>query len=331
MSLIFYDTETTGVQPFFDQILQFAAIKTDPELKEVDRFEKRCRLSPHVIPSPGALRVNRVSVSRLTDPSLPTHYQMVRAIRAKLSLWSPSLFLGWNSIRFDEEIIRQAFYKTLHNPYLTNTNRNSRSDLMRMAQACTLYAPSLMRSALQRETPVISSSSWNPSRVPIGFGAGSTHEAVRDVEAAIFVAKLIMENASRVWSTFMRFSKKATVVDFIAQEPIFCLHNYYSSQLLSCFATKIGQNRLNPAEYYVYDLECDPETIAVFSQNEELLSRLANPPKNRSEHCGRMQPQFFSRLTTRRTSASAPASGMSVLERDVRHSYERTRNSANGY
>ena len=33
---------------------------------------------------------------------------MVRAIRAKLLEWSPSLFLGWNSLGFDENLVRQV-------------------------------------------------------------------------------------------------------------------------------------------------------------------------------------------------------------------------------
>ena len=56
MSLVFYDTETTGTKTFYDQVLQFAAIQTDlEELNEIDRFEIRCRLLPHVVPAPGAL------------------------------------------------------------------------------------------------------------------------------------------------------------------------------------------------------------------------------------------------------------------------------------
>ena len=38
MSLVFYDTETTGTETFFDQILQFAAIRPDADLKVMDRF-----------------------------------------------------------------------------------------------------------------------------------------------------------------------------------------------------------------------------------------------------------------------------------------------------
>lgn len=52
MDYIFYDTETTGVSPYYDQILQFAAIRTDQDFRELDRFEIRCRLQPHIVANP---------------------------------------------------------------------------------------------------------------------------------------------------------------------------------------------------------------------------------------------------------------------------------------
>ena len=55
MPFIFYYTETTGTRTFFDQILQFAAIKTDDELNVLDTFNIRCRLLPYIVPAPGAL------------------------------------------------------------------------------------------------------------------------------------------------------------------------------------------------------------------------------------------------------------------------------------
>ena len=55
MSFVFWDTETTGMNTAFDQILQFGAIRTDHELRELERFDIRCRLLPYVVPSPGAL------------------------------------------------------------------------------------------------------------------------------------------------------------------------------------------------------------------------------------------------------------------------------------
>ena len=41
MDFVFYDTETTGRETAFDQILQFGAIHTDAELNELERFEVR--------------------------------------------------------------------------------------------------------------------------------------------------------------------------------------------------------------------------------------------------------------------------------------------------
>ena len=61
MPYVFYDTETTDISTAFAQILQFAAIKTDDDLNEIDRFQIRCRLLPHVVPAPKALLVTKIS------------------------------------------------------------------------------------------------------------------------------------------------------------------------------------------------------------------------------------------------------------------------------
>jgi exodeoxyribonuclease-1 len=120
MKFVFYDTETTGTDTTFDQILQFAAIHTDANLNELGRFEIRCRLLPHVIPAPGALLATRVTPAMLTDPSLPSHYDAVRKVAEKLREWSPAIFVGYNTLAFDEPLLRQAFYQTLQPVYLTN-------------------------------------------------------------------------------------------------------------------------------------------------------------------------------------------------------------------
>ena len=56
MPIIFYDTETTGTRTSFDQILQFAAIKTDEEFNILDTFNVRCRLLPYVVPARATFR-----------------------------------------------------------------------------------------------------------------------------------------------------------------------------------------------------------------------------------------------------------------------------------
>ena len=82
MPFVFYDTETTDI--WFDQILQFGAIRTDDDLNEVDRFEIRCRLLPHVTPSPKALEVTGVDPLSLLSTELPSHYEAISEVHARL-------------------------------------------------------------------------------------------------------------------------------------------------------------------------------------------------------------------------------------------------------
>jgi exodeoxyribonuclease-1 len=96
MPYVFYDTETTGTETALDQILQFAAIKSDDDFNELDRLNLRCRLLPHIVPSPGALRATTISPAILTDLALPSHYEMILQVRARLIEWSPATFIGFN-------------------------------------------------------------------------------------------------------------------------------------------------------------------------------------------------------------------------------------------
>ena len=61
---LFYDIETTGINPCFDQIVQFAAIKTDTELNEVDRFEIELKLMRDVVPSPYASSTHQLALNK---------------------------------------------------------------------------------------------------------------------------------------------------------------------------------------------------------------------------------------------------------------------------
>jgi exodeoxyribonuclease-1 len=200
---------------------------------------------------------------------------MVRAIRAKLLEWSPSLFLGWNSLGFDENLIRQALYQTLHNPYLINNNGNSRSDVMRMARACSIFAPAALRIPIEDGRKIFRLHEVARAN---GCKQGREHDAVGDVEATIFLCRLIMEEAPEVWSSFMRFSKKAAVVDYIREETEFCLSGFSHGEPFSCIATTIGQNQKNKAEWYVYDLNVDPKSLLRLSR-ADLAARLAEIPE----------------------------------------------------
>ncbi len=131
MTFAFYDLETTGTSPAFDQPLQFAAILTDDALAEIERVNLRCRIAPHVIPSPWALAVTGVRPAQLLDPALPTFFELAQQIGALIKRWSPAIWTGFNSVRFDEEMLRQAFYQNLQpDIFATQFNGNTRFDVL---------------------------------------------------------------------------------------------------------------------------------------------------------------------------------------------------------
>lgn len=276
MSFVFYDTETTGTNTAFDQILQFGAIKTDYELNELDRFEIRCRLLPYVVPSPGAMRVTGVTVEQLTDPALPSHYQMVRAIKAKLTEWSPAIFIGHNSLAFDEHLLRQAFYKTLHAPYLTNTNGNCRIDSLRMIQAVARFAPNALAIPLDnRGRQLFKLEQLAPAN---GFDHNAAHDAMADVEATIHMCRMMADRVPAYWSNFARFAQKAAVTDFALEEDVFALTEFYYGRPYSWMVTAIGMNPEYGSEMLVFNLSIDPDELSALSENE-LAARLIERPK----------------------------------------------------
>jgi exodeoxyribonuclease I len=257
MPYVFYDTETTGTKTAFDQILQFAAIKTDDELREVDRFNIRCRLLPHIVPSPGAMRATGVTPAMLTDPVLPSHYEAIRQVRAKLLAWSPASFVGYNSIAFDEELLRQALFQTLHPAYLTNTNGNARSDLMRIAHAASVYAPNAISVPIdERGKQTFKLDRLAPAN---GYAHDHAHEAMADVAATIHIARLIRGRAPDIWRAMLRTSKKAAVKAYATEEPELSLTEYQYGRAASWLVTFCGEDPGYDGQLAVFDLQYNPD------------------------------------------------------------------------
>lgn len=276
MALVFYDVETTGLHPSFDQILQFAAIRTDTELNETERFEIRSQLQAHIIPAPAAVRINGLSVGQLLDPTLPSHYEMVCQIREKLLAWSPALFMGFNSLRFDERFLQQALYQTLHLPYLSSTNGNCRSDVLPLLQATAIFAPDTIVVPVDDDgKSVFRLELIAPAN---GVAYGLAHDALADARAALHIARLISERAPEVWSSFMRFSQKPAVASYVADEPMFCVSEFHWGQPYSWLVTAIGRNEKNNAERYLFNLSVEPESLMALT-DEDLADRLKVSPK----------------------------------------------------
>lgn len=276
MSFVFYDTETTGIDTSFDQIVQFAAIKTDENLNILERFEIRSRLLPFVVPAPGALRVTKMTIDRLHDPATPSHYDMVRAIRTKLGEWSPTIFLGYNSLRFDEELMRQAFYQTLHNPYLTNRDGNCRGDVLPLVQACTEFEPDCLALPTgDNGKPVFKLDQLAPAN---GFAHDNAHDALSDVEATIHMCRLVRDGAGDLWNRFLRFTQKAAAVEFLEEAEPFLLTEFYFNRPKHMPVLRIGQDSEQSNVSVCFDLTHDLNSFRNLT-DAQLQSLVGSSPK----------------------------------------------------
>jgi exodeoxyribonuclease-1 len=256
MTYIFYDTETTGKVTAFDQILQFAAIKTDAELNVVDKFDVRCRLLPYIVPSPGALLVTGTTVADITTCPL-SHFEMMRQVHAKMHRWSQggAVFVGWNNMRFDEVLLRQAYYKSLLPVYQTNTNGNGRADMMRMAQVVSACAPNCVT------IPILPD---GKRAFKLGLMAAANnvaldnaHDALADTGATLGIARLIKQRAPALWDTLMANARKSGPLRLLQSEQFMLLSEHFGNPF-NYIVTPLAANASNANEVALFDLQFDP-------------------------------------------------------------------------
>lgn len=222
------------------------------------------------------MRVTGITAAQLLSAELPTHYTMVRGILNKLLAWKPALFIGYNSLEFDENLLRQALYQTLHAPYLTNTDGNCRADVLRAVRASVLFAPGALTIPLDEEgNPSFKLERLAPAN---GFDHVHAHDALSDVYATIHLSKLLSERAPELWSHFLRFTQRSAVADYAGDELVFCLSDFYYGRAFSWLVTSLGTSPSRNSEILAFDLGIDPEELRALSE-EDLVSKVSVSPR----------------------------------------------------
>lgn len=275
MSFVFFDTETTGLKRGFDQILHFAAVRTDANLNEVARFETRSRLLPHVLPHPSALRTNGLAIERLTDVNLSSHYAMVGEIQRALLAWSPAVFVGFNSIRFDEEMLRHALFQCLYPAYLTSNHRNCRADALSLVMAADAVSPAQLVVPLGAEGR--RTFRLQALAAANGVAHARAHDALSDALATLELSRLVFQRSPELWQRFVRFSNKATVADFVDIEDGFVLSEFFGGQAYHTAVVCIGRDPDQANGRLCLSLDEDIGRLSAMS-DVELRSRLAEKP-----------------------------------------------------
>ncbi len=102
MNYVFYDFETSGRSSSWDQIIEVGAVLVNDDFKVLaDPLNIRCSLKPGLVPEPYALIVNNTTPQILRKTNL-SHYGMLSQMVEQFNKWSPAVFVGYNSISFDE-------------------------------------------------------------------------------------------------------------------------------------------------------------------------------------------------------------------------------------
>ncbi len=273
MKYVFYDLETTGKNKDWSQIIQFGAICVDEHFKELDRFETRCRLKTGLVPEPEALIVNNTSIQNLENCNL-SHYDLVKDIKRKIENWSPAIFFGFNSINFDEEILRKTFFKSLFNAYVTQLDGNKRGDILNVIRSFHNYDNSKFKTIVNSK----GNESFKLEDLAKENGiVHNAHDAIGDVLATIDLAKMIRNNDIDIWKQILLSCSKKDVENFIDANKNFSLNEFSFGKIKTYLVTNICTH---PNYNYpqCFDLSIDPEPIMSLNY-QDLKKRMKEKPK----------------------------------------------------
>ena len=209
---LFYDIETTGLNKAFDQVLQFAAIRTDRQLNEIERFTVKIQLRPDVIPSPGAVITNRIS---LKNQAGLCEYEAIREIHQLMNQRN-TISLGYNSLGFDDEFLRFSFYRNLLPPY-THQFQNGcrRMDLLPIAVLFWLYRRDVIAWPQVKAKPSLKLEHISEVNQ---LADGPAHDATVDVTATLELTRRFFRS-QKMWDYVMGYFEKETDAHRISDIP----------------------------------------------------------------------------------------------------------------
>jgi exodeoxyribonuclease-1 len=204
---LFYDLETSGLDPAFDQVLTFAGIRTDARLREIDRTSLTIRLRKDIIPSPEAVMTHCLTPEELSTGQC--EYQAARFLH-ELFNTPDTISLGYNSLGFDDEFLRFLFYRNLLEPYTHQyANGCYRADILPVAALYHRFCdPSVIRwPSLENGRPTLKLE--HIARENRFATSGPAHDAMADVEALVALCRRFAER-SDIWTYALGYFDKQT-------------------------------------------------------------------------------------------------------------------------
>ncbi|MGK9065494.1 exodeoxyribonuclease I [Stutzerimonas chloritidismutans] len=209
-SIFWYDFETTGISPRCDRPLQVAGIRTNEALEEVgEPLNLYCRLSDDILPHPAACQVTGITPKILEEKGL-AEAEFIERLHAQLAR-PGTCGAGYNTLRFDDEVLRYSLYRNFHDPYAREwQGGNSRWDLIDLVRTAYALRPEGLHWPEEEGRVTLKLERLSEAN---GLEHLQAHDALSDVRATIGLARLIRDRQPRLYEYLYRLRRKTAVVD----------------------------------------------------------------------------------------------------------------------
>lgn len=262
-SFLWHDYETFGAQARRDRPAQFAAIRTDSELNEIgEPIMLYCQPANDFLPEPEACLITGITPQICLERGIP-EYQFSAQIEHAFSK-TGTIGVGYNTIRFDDEITRFMFWRNLIDPYAREWQNNcGRWDILDMVRTTFALRPE----GINWPTNDEGKPSFRLEHLSAANGLSheSAHDALSDVRATIALAKLIKNKQPKLFEFCLSLHKKERVATEIGL-PTKKAFLHVSGMIpveRGCIAAvwPLAVHPQNKNEVIVWDLHYDPSEL----------------------------------------------------------------------
>lgn len=263
-SFFFYDLETSGLSPREARIMQFAGRRTDMNLQPVgDPENVLIKLSDDILPDPDAVLITAIT-PQATIADGVSEAEFLKHFAEHISL-PGTIFVGYNTVRFDDEFIRYLHYRNFYDPYEWQWQEGrSKWDMLDVVRMTRALRPEGIKWPV--DTKGKATNRLELLTAMNGLSHEHAHDALSDVDATIAVAQLIRTKQQKLFDFLLTMRDKRKVAELVtAEEPFVYTSGSYPSEFeKTTVAYAICPQPRNQGSF-VYDLRQDP------SQYRELM------------------------------------------------------------
>ena len=281
-SFFWHDYETFGRVPRRDRPAQFAGVRTDAELNELgDPVMLYCRPSPDTLPDPESCLLTGITPQHCLAHGVPER-DFAAAVLAALG--EPgTVGVGYNTIRFDDEVTRHLFWRNLIDPYGREwQNGCGRWDLLDVLRCTWALRPEGIEWP-RHEDGRVSFKLEHLTRAN-GLAHEAAHDALSDVRATIALARLVRQRQPRLFDFCLKLRSKQAVWDEIGvNRPFLHVSGMYPAER-GCLGLvwPLAPHPTNKNELICWDLAHDPAELLsqdAATLRQRLFSRPADLPE----------------------------------------------------